>query len=851
MLTAFAPRRFARFARFVLAFFGLSLALAGLQRPSAALPRPGTCSASWAAAVSGSWFDPARWSTGAVPGQSDDVCVTVDGTYTVAIDADSARARSVVLGAAGNSGIQMLAIRADSCVGNAQLSTTGPITVRPSGDMSLSGSDGNCGPRYGLVGSGDVITNGGVIETEPAGGMTYVDGNLANDGTLAIDSPDSVLEVPGTTLTNTGSVATGTGGGLRVQSGITFVNGSGGAISNGGSLAMQSGSTFNQGDGTASGNPVVMAGGTLDFTGNGTASFRVPGGNGPTVSGHMAAGQRLSIEADSCLGHALVVAAPGFASAGTIALVTADGTCGPKDALLDSDDVIRNTGTIRTSGAGGTALLNAGLSNAGSFQSGAFHTDYDVTGYVMKNSGTVKVSNGSALRVLYGADFTNTAGTVSNAGTLTVQTGSTFTQGAGSVTGDPVALDGGSLKVTGKGSGSFLVTGGNTTTVAGSMAPHQALTVQASSCGGDAQATAAAGFTNGGTITLRGDDGDCGGAFALLGGASFSNTGTLRTGGKGTTYIQAGVSNSGTVVIGSPDSLFDSAGTTLMNAGIVLVAAGGRLGVRKGATFANDAGGSIANSGAFSVLGDGTFTQGAGTAGKNAIQIAGGTLTFTGSGAARFVVPGGNGATVGGDLAPGQWLTVKADSCKGDARATASAAFTSGGTIQLDGDDGSCGTADAQLLLPSGATLTNVGNLDADSGGGAGTRLAGSLDNRGVVRVLRGTVLAVSGGYRQEPEGTLDVSLAAPDSFGQLAAGGTTTLDGALVVRTSFDPPPGQTFLILTFPSRHGTFASKRFHGHAYKVEYHSTDVTLVAKAGLSFDRAEDRPSVGLQARPL
>jgi len=69
------------------------------------------CTDSWKSAVSGSWATASDWSTG-VPVSTDDVCITVAGTYTVTVPGIAAQANSLTLGA--SSGTQTLDVQGAS-----------------------------------------------------------------------------------------------------------------------------------------------------------------------------------------------------------------------------------------------------------------------------------------------------------------------------------------------------------------------------------------------------------------------------------------------------------------------------------------------------------------------------------------------------------------------------------------------------------------------------------------------------------------------------------------------------------------------------------------------------------------
>src|SRR3954468_1571240 len=76
---------------------------------------PAACAKSWATAVDGNWSDGAKWSPAGVPTSSDNVCITVDGTYTIASEL-TASAASLTLG--GSTGTQSLNVQGHGNSGN-------------------------------------------------------------------------------------------------------------------------------------------------------------------------------------------------------------------------------------------------------------------------------------------------------------------------------------------------------------------------------------------------------------------------------------------------------------------------------------------------------------------------------------------------------------------------------------------------------------------------------------------------------------------------------------------------------------------------------------------------------------
>ena len=68
--------------------------------------------------MSGLWGVPSNWSTGQIPGNSDDVCITLPGTYTVTLapwsigtadpNNNGAGVEAITIGASGGSGTETL-----------------------------------------------------------------------------------------------------------------------------------------------------------------------------------------------------------------------------------------------------------------------------------------------------------------------------------------------------------------------------------------------------------------------------------------------------------------------------------------------------------------------------------------------------------------------------------------------------------------------------------------------------------------------------------------------------------------------------------------------------------------------
>ena len=97
--------------------------------------------------------------------------------------------------------------------------------------------------------------------------------------------------------------------------------------------------------------------------------------------------------------------------------------------------------------------------------------------------------------------------------------------------------------------------------------------------------------------------------------------------------------------------------------------------------------------------------------------------------------------------------------------------------------------------------------------GGALFTTAASLANAGVIGLAPGT-LKVNGTYTQASTGSLDVGIGgatAGSQFGQLNVTGAASLGGTLNVSllNGYSPSSGNSYLILTFASVTGDFATE------------------------------------------
>ena len=199
-------------------------------------------------------------------------------------------------------------------------------------------------------------------------------------------------------------------------------------------------------------------------------------------------------------------------------------------------------GTITADGA--LVLDGASLDNEGTIQVGA------VSSYIAANTGS---------------EIANKAGNVANAGVITFNAGATFVQGAGTTTGNPVLVQGGTLDLEGSGASEFITLQdlAHATTMSGNIAADQIVQVD----GGSLSPTrAAASFTNRGTIIGNG-------YLALAPGGTLTNQGAIDDGhgslGSVGLTLEGNLTNTATGTAGEDNGgiTMVRAGTTLSNAG--------------------------------------------------------------------------------------------------------------------------------------------------------------------------------------------------------------------------------------------------------------------------------------------
>lgn len=682
------------------------------------------------------------------------------------------------------------------------LTNTGTISVSGNPDEGAYGGPNN-GPAPNQTNQTiDFVTATGALGT----------GSIENQGTLDVGmlgQPAAFLVFPaGTSFVNTGrlDIASTTTDSytstLYVSDRAVFDNASG-SVTDLGALAVQGG--FEQLGGTiataAGDNPVDMQdGSSLAFSGTGPGAFEAfdpyAYDVNPTVSlsGDLAKGQSLAIDGeDICcnsgtpaFGTTTVRAAGSFTNAGTITfqeVTNHSGTTGGAELLtLPSGDTLTNSGTISVSGdpqQGSLSQFNteidANLVNSGTLNVGVAAEPAGflvlASGDTFTNSGSVDVasaassSDGLASVVLVQGSVLNQAGIMTVDGTFeegavgTAQ--GSFVEEAGVTKDGPVQLDSGSLSFQGGGAAAFQVPPGASIQMSGNMAAGQSVTIEDNSntvCGGTL-ASADAGFTNAGTISLQSG---CGPAELTVAG-TLTNTGAISFAGTGgARELDATLDNQATGTISVAGGGTATLKQTTTNNGTITVTAG-ELYLAGGLTNLNAATGTLTG-GTYKVLGAALPPGGVGPTTPGTIAI-----PHTGIDAIAASVELGPG---GSFVDPTNNNGPSLDLCKVD----------TGGSLTLD-----AGTT----LQASGCAITNNGQPVG----------AGPTDNAGTITVAGTAQLSADHGYTQESTGTLAVVSSDDEVGARLVSqlGASIRLAGTLDILATpgFSPSKDQGFQVV------------------------------------------------------
>ena len=500
--------------------------------------------------------------------------------------------------------------------------------------VGISGSCGGSGVGFNLAGR--TFTNTGTFTFAADGGTGSGIGggtgsNTVNTGTIQFNQSAYAGAILNKGAINVADGKSGSTGGNCNEAGSLVKNDTGGSI-NGTGTGSYYARNYEQGNGTTTGTtPVIVPGGCVHYSGNGTSAVRATGGI--NLTGSSQAGQALTVSAES--NNTNVFLQSDFTNGGSITL-----TCKPGDCIGSggvgfntNGKAFTNAGTFTIafdSGPNGSGIVGA-TTNTGTIQ-------FDQTGYLgtVLNRGAINVADG---RTASTGGFCNdpgslvkndTGGSINATGTGKYNV-AYFEQGNGTTTGTTPVTVYGCLNYTGGGASTVLATGGGVP-MTGNIAAGQILRI----VGGINSAP----FTNAGTILLDQATSD---PFINTSG-TLTNTGTIAT--VGASAKTSNINGNPTIEqTGANAVIFIATGTTLSTGSNAVALKAGRLagtGVLNGSV--DNTGGTVApGASPGTLMLSGNYTQGSG--GSLAIEVEG-----TGGGQFDRLAIGGN-ATLGGTLA--------------------------------------------------------------------------------------------------------------------------------------------------------------------------------------------------------
>ncbi len=341
------------------------------------------CTDEWTNTSGGSWGTASNWSKDAVPGNTDEVCITAAGTYTVTLEpyagelghpANGDTVKSLTLG--GSSGHQTLDIEGQSSISgsNEQLNAVsltmsgGMAKINPTGTLTLDATASN---RHGKTSGEDTpggeatfagtLVNEGHIESQVEDGAFHnnLESGVTNeaDGSIQVSSGALHVGYPNTypvSGSNDGVLTVDPEASLQLSSGDpSGVNAyeNDGSVVNSGSITVSGGeATWTQSGGSVSGNEVVLENGATLVDSAGSGAF-LGNHESLTVTGTIPAGQTVTVRGEP------------FSSGGETSYSTALGG-GGKELVNDGTLVLNPTGSGEAGGVvnvEGGSIHNNGL----------------------------------------------------------------------------------------------------------------------------------------------------------------------------------------------------------------------------------------------------------------------------------------------------------------------------------------------------------------------------------------------------------------------------------------------------------------------------------------------------------
>jgi hypothetical protein len=459
----------------------------------------------------------------------------------------------------------------------------------------------------------------------------------------------------------------------------------------------------------------------------------------------------------------------------------------------------------------------------------------------------------------------------SSTGAVEVQTGTLSFQGGGTFTGGSVASPGGIVQLA---AGAYTINGAvlstNVQVIGGTLTGNNVIRGALDWVFGDWNGAGSVTIASNSVLSIvSGNDHnlpDC--AVTNFGTVAWSG-GRIRGGGNaGTQVYNFGLWD------GQSDQAFnadyDGANVLFNNAGTLRKSGGVGATVLPGGVLFSNTGTVNVESGTLSLQGGGSFTGGSVTSAAGLIQLAAGAYTINGTITTTNVqlvggTLGGTNVLRGGlSWVFGDWngaggVTIVSNSVlsivSGNDHNMADCMVVNFGTVAWSSGrirgGGNAGTQvnnfglwDAQSdqvfnadYDAAGMSFNNAGTLRKSAGGGITSLLGGvAFNNTGTVEVLTG-IMSFNGGYSQTG-GTLSFGISSLTDFGQISISGNAPLTGTLNInlRNGFQPGLGDTFQVMTYSSRTGTFTAVTGcsigNGLFFDVMYENTRLLLVTKDG-------------------
>jgi hypothetical protein len=396
---------------------------------------------SWTNAAGGSWATASNWSTGVVPSTTDDVCITLPGTYTVTLapysSAGGDSIASLTIG--GGAGTQTLdELGAASVTGSnetnneTRLGVTNGATIASSGALILDATAGGT-PTPGEPAGGTAelsagsLVNGGAISTRVEDASWHAElqvGSITNQAGagISVGSGALIATQPSPyswTAVNSGSISVAAGATFELDTSFAgnaaFTNN--GAVANAGAITMATNSgaaTWTQSGGSISGNAVQLGNGTTLADSAGAGQFLLEGNTG--IAGTIPAGQTVTAEGQTN-GTTLSLKSATLVNDGTLVLDASGAGTSSGGFVTVGSGGIQNNGSLvaQIDDPSWVIHLQAGLTNGhGATMSVAGGSLVQDNATPTTNDGLVTLGPGAVYLLEEGSSFVNAGdGTVS------------------------------------------------------------------------------------------------------------------------------------------------------------------------------------------------------------------------------------------------------------------------------------------------------------------------------------------------------------------------------------------------------------------------------------------------------